>query len=79
MDKTPIQRAVEAAGGQTALAKKLGVSQGLIWQWCDGRLKVPAERVLAVVNAADAAVTPCDLRPDIFGPAPRPEEQSDAV
>lgn len=37
MTKTSaIKKAVEAAGGQTALAKKIKVSQGLVWQWLDG-------------------------------------------
>lgn len=34
--KSAIQQAVEDAGGQTSLAKKIGVSQGLVWQWCNG-------------------------------------------
>lgn len=43
MDTTAIQSAVETVGGQTAFAREIGRSQGLVWQWCDGRLAVPAE------------------------------------
>lgn len=43
MDTIAIQKAVEIVGGQTALARKIGRSQGLIWMWCSGRLPVPAK------------------------------------
>jgi DNA-binding transcriptional regulator YdaS (Cro superfamily) len=33
MGKHAIKKAVKVAGGQTALARKLGVTQGLVWQW----------------------------------------------
>ncbi|WP_354015428.1 transcriptional regulator [Dyella japonica] len=34
--ESAIHRAVRLAGGQTSLATKVGVSQGLVWQWCNG-------------------------------------------
>lgn len=70
MDTTAIQKAVALAGGQTALARRLGVSQGLVWQWCSGRLKVPAERCADIESASEARVTRRDLRPDVFGEVP---------
>lgn len=36
MKQPAIQRAVQKAGGQTALADAIGVSQGLVWQWLNG-------------------------------------------
>jgi DNA-binding transcriptional regulator YdaS (Cro superfamily) len=36
MNDTAITRAVEKAGGQTALARAINVSQGLVWQWLNG-------------------------------------------
>lgn len=70
MDTQPIRRAAEIAGGQTALGKLINVSQGLVWHWCAGRLKVPAERCIAVEQATGNQVTRYQLRPDVFGEAP---------
>ncbi len=70
MNVDAITRAVELAGGQTALAKQLGVSQGLVWHWCAGRLKVRAERCGAIETATNGQVTRAMLRPDVFGEAP---------
>jgi DNA-binding transcriptional regulator YdaS (Cro superfamily) len=57
-----IERAVDAAGGQLALAKKLGVSYQAVQKWL--RSGVPADRVLAVESAT--GVSRHDLRPDIY-------------
>lgn len=35
ISKSAIRQAVDIAGGQTSLATKIGVSQGLVWQWCN--------------------------------------------
>lgn len=76
MNKTAIQKAVEAAGGQTALAKLIGVSQGLVWQWCDGRLAVRAEHCASIERVVGGEVSRYDLRPDVFGPAPKREGEA---
>lgn len=68
METDAIKKAVELAGSQTALARLIGVSQGLIWQWCNGRLRVPAERCCDIERAAGGRVTRAQLRPDVFGP-----------
>ena len=65
-----IRKAVDVVGGQTALAKAMQVSQGLVWQWCAGRLRVPAERCGQIEQATDGKVTRCELRPDVFAAAP---------
>jgi DNA-binding transcriptional regulator YdaS (Cro superfamily) len=57
-----MNRAVEAAGGKSALARRLGTSRQAVDQWP----RVPAERVLAVEKAAGGAVTRYELRPDIY-------------
>lgn len=61
---------VEKHGGQTEVAKLLGVSQGLVWQWLCGRTRVTAERAIEIEKKTGDQVTRHDLRPDIFGPAP---------
>ncbi len=62
-----LQRAVEKAGGQSALARACGVKQGHVWHWLNKSLRVPAEHALAVEVATGGAVSRHELRPDIFG------------
>jgi DNA-binding transcriptional regulator YdaS (Cro superfamily) len=40
---TPLQAAVDAAGGQAAAARLLGVSPSLVWQWLNDRRPLPPE------------------------------------
>ena len=59
---------------QSAFAKKLGVSQGLIHQWITGRTRVVAERCESIEVATNYLVTREDLRPDLsdlFKPSPK--------
>jgi DNA-binding transcriptional regulator YdaS (Cro superfamily) len=58
----PIERAVEVAGGQQALAEKLGVKYQAVQKWIRG--VVPAERVLAIEEAT--GISRHELRPDIY-------------
>lgn len=69
-----IADAVNAVGGQVALAKQLGVNPSLISQWVTGRLKVAARHCLSIESATSGAVTRYDIRPDVFGPAPANED-----
>ncbi|MBI5910370.1 MAG: helix-turn-helix domain-containing protein [Betaproteobacteria bacterium] len=62
-----LRRAVEKAGGQSALARACGVKQGHVWHWINKSLRVPAEHVLSVEAATGGTVTRHELRPDIFG------------
>lgn len=59
-----IQRAIEIAGGPTALARQLGMPRGrvTVTQWA--RRRLPAERVLAVEAAS--GVSRHELRPDLY-------------
>jgi DNA-binding transcriptional regulator YdaS (Cro superfamily) len=64
-----LQDAVSKAGGQTALARAIGKTQGHISQWLK-RKYVPAEDVLKIEAAT--GVSRHDLRPDIY---PREDAQ----
>ena len=64
MTKTPLKRAVEIAGGQSAFAKLCGVSQPGVWAWLNGNKPLPAEFVLKV--EAETGVSRHRLRPDIY-------------
>lgn len=65
-DKSALERAIDAAGSQQALADLLGIKPPSIHEWRK-RGKVPAERVLAVEEAT--GISRYDLRPDVYGDA----------
>jgi DNA-binding transcriptional regulator YdaS (Cro superfamily) len=65
-------RAKSAAGGPSSLSRALGqsgeaVSPQAISKWS----RVPAERVLEVERLT--GVSRYELRPDVYGPAPKPD------
>jgi len=62
---TALDRAVVAAGGQSALARAIGVQQAHVWYWLKKRGgKVPAEQVLPIEAAT--GVPRHELRPDLY-------------
>ncbi|WP_292961632.1 transcriptional regulator [Novosphingobium sp. UBA1939] len=67
-----LQWALEIAGSQSALARKIGLSQAAVWKWVQSSKRVPAEFVLRVEAAT--GVPRHHLRPDIYpadlGPSP---------
>ncbi|HMV53617.1 MAG TPA: YdaS family helix-turn-helix protein [Rhodocyclaceae bacterium] len=69
-----IERAIASVGTQAALAKAVGVTQGLVWQWKVGRLKPSPLRVPAIVRACNGAVQAHELRPDLPDLFPKPAE-----
>jgi len=56
-----LQEAIQAAGGVTELARRIGISQPSISNWT----RVPAERVISVEAAT--GVARAILRPDLYG------------
>ena len=56
-----LRAALEAAGGVSELARRVGISQPSVSNWD----KVPAERVVAVESAT--GVSRVQLRPDLYG------------
>ena len=59
-----LERAIALAGGQSALARAIGKSQGHVWHWVKVAKRVPAEAVLAVEQATGVPRT--ELRPDVY-------------
>lgn len=60
-----LQRAVDLAKGQSALAAKLGVTQSTVWYWLKHSKKgVPAEYVIPIETAF--GVSRHDLRSDLY-------------
>jgi len=61
---SPLNRAVSVAGGQLALAKKIGTSQSRVWNWLNRDSRIPAEFVLPIERAT--GVSRHELRPDLY-------------
>ncbi len=51
---------------QTELAQRLGVTQGMVWQWLRGVRRISAEKVLAIESATDGKVSRHEIRPDLY-------------
>lgn len=65
--KTPLDRAIDLCGGQTALAKKIGRTQQNVAYWRKARKGVPADVASDIEEAVEGKVTRHELRPDVFG------------
>jgi len=64
-DVRGLKKAIDAAGNQTILARKLGFKRpGAVNNWLNRNKRVPAERVLAVEAAT--GVSRHELRPDLY-------------
>lgn len=59
-----LEKAIEVAGGQAALAKICKTSQPRIWNWLHRDKKIPAEYVLTIEKLT--GVSRHELRPDIY-------------
>jgi DNA-binding transcriptional regulator YdaS (Cro superfamily) len=64
--KTPLERAIEIAGSQAALAASIGKSQQAISYAKKRSLRVTAEMAVSIEKATKGAVRKEELRPDIF-------------
>ncbi|MEF3110162.1 YdaS family helix-turn-helix protein [Raoultella sp. WB_B2P2-3] len=65
-------KAVYVAGGQSALARQIGVTQGAVWKWVNGVKKISPVHAVAVSVAVKGAVKPYELRPDLPTLFPHP-------
>lgn len=52
---------------QEEFAVQLDVSQGMVWQWLNGRRRVSAERAKQIEEVTDGEIMRSQIRPDIFG------------
>ena len=51
---------------QQAFADRLDVSQGLVWQWLNGRSKVTGDMAVKIEDLTGGEVTRKDLRPEFY-------------
>jgi DNA-binding transcriptional regulator YdaS (Cro superfamily) len=67
--KTPSRRALEAAiewaGGQSALARKIGAKQQNVWRYLQSN-RVPAEFAVLVEEKTDGEFKREQFRPDLW-------------
>lgn len=68
-----LAKAIDVVGGQTQLARLLGVKQANVWHWLNKADRVPGEYVLAIETATGGQVTRHDLRPDLYPDAEAPD------
>lgn len=62
-----IKRAIEIAGGQSALAIRCGVTQPAVHKWATGKSRPDAITAQKIEAATNGEVSRIDLRPDIYG------------
>lgn len=73
-DHEHLARAVELAGGQTELARKLRsltgrpYKQAHVWNWLNRGDKLPPEIVIPIETIIGGAVNRSQLRPDLYPP-----------
>lgn len=60
-----IKKAADLAGGQSALARALGLKPQAIQRWCKTGA-VPANRVLQIETVTKKMVSRHELRPDLY-------------
>jgi DNA-binding transcriptional regulator YdaS (Cro superfamily) len=66
-----LHRAIQIAGSQAELARRIGKSQAHVAQWLRRRSVGPT-CCIPIEKAVGGAVTRYELRPDVFGPPPQP-------
>lgn len=66
---SPLQRVIDIKGSQSALAAVVGAKQQAVGYWL--REGLPGEHVLTISADVMYAVTPHELRPDLY---PHPDD-----
>lgn len=62
-----LAKAIELAGGQSALARAINATQPTVWYWLNRRNGVvPAHWCRRVSEAVSGAVTEAELNPAVF-------------
>jgi DNA-binding transcriptional regulator YdaS (Cro superfamily) len=51
---------------QAEFGAKVGVSQGMVWQWLNGMRKIGAERAVKIEKRTRGKLRREQLRPDLF-------------
>jgi DNA-binding transcriptional regulator YdaS (Cro superfamily) len=59
-----IERAIKIIGGQTVLAKQLGIRQSYVWNWINRHQQAPAKHIRAISTATKGLVSVDELLND---------------
>jgi DNA-binding transcriptional regulator YdaS (Cro superfamily) len=70
-----IQRAIGLLGRQTSLAAALGVAQQTVSKLLYEEISVSAEVASRLDQISNGEISKSELRPDLWPPAPSPEQQ----
>ena len=62
---TAIKKACNYVGGQSEMAKRLGISPPTVNQWINGPRKIPARRCPEIEKVTSGVVRCEELRPDV--------------
>ena len=54
---------------QEQFGRKVGVTQGAVWQWINGRVQVDPKRAIKIERATRGQIKRHELRPDLYEPA----------
>jgi DNA-binding transcriptional regulator YdaS (Cro superfamily) len=68
MNQEPLLRAINLAGGQSALARLLGIRQGQVACWLYRDKHISAKHILAIERVTNGQVKRYELRPDLYPP-----------
>ncbi|EAB7564304.1 helix-turn-helix domain-containing protein [Salmonella enterica subsp. enterica] len=71
-----IKTAIAIVGTQKELAKACGVSQAAVQKWLYGKAKVSPQNVFSVVKATGGKVQGYQIRPDLPGLFPKPNQSA---
>nr|WP_154325069.1 helix-turn-helix domain-containing protein [Pantoea sp. 201603H] len=74
MKNSAVEKAIEIAGSQMALAKRCGKAQSTICDWLNGKKRISPEHVPDLVNATEGKIPAYEFRPDLPGLFPHPNQ-----
>lgn len=69
-NSNPIAEIIQRFGGQTALAREIGVSQGTVWEWIALR-RVPFLRIQQIIKIGEGRRPPIHVEPNEFFATPK--------
>lgn len=56
-----IEKAIKIIGGQTVLARQLGIRQSYVWNWINRHQQAPAKYIRAISSATQGLVSVDEL------------------
>ncbi|MCC3749724.1 helix-turn-helix domain-containing protein [Rouxiella badensis] len=74
MKNSAIEKAIEIAGSQMALAKRCGKAQSTICDWLNGKKRISPEHVPDLVAATEGKIADYEFRPDLPSLFKHPEK-----